>query len=163
MSKSIGNVVDPLDVLKRCSPGYVSIRTRRNGIYGSDIPFSEESLTLIHNADLADTLGNLVHRATHLCSKNCEGRVPDVPIFEKVIDVGLLRLKTERAMESFQLQQACELAINSAKAANKYITDAEPWKLKGEETKHRRDVIIRTTLEAVHITALFLRRHTDRV
>ena len=156
MSKSIGNVVDPLDVLKRCSPDTFRYALMRNGIYGSDIPFSEESMTLIHNADLADTLGNLVHRATHLCSKNCEGRVPDVPIFEKVIDVGLLRLKTERAMESFQLQQACELAINSAKAANKYITDAEPWKLKGEETKHRRDVIIRTTLEAVYITALFL-------
>lgn len=156
MSKSIGNVVDPLDVLKRCSPDTFRYALMRNGIYGSDIPFSEETMTLIHNADLADTLGNLVHRATHLCSKNCDGRVPDVPIFEKVIDVSLLRLKTERAMESFQLQQACELAINSAKAANKYITDAEPWKLKGEETKHRRDVIIRTTLEAVYITALFL-------
>jgi methionyl-tRNA synthetase len=156
MSKSIGNVVDPLDVLERCSPDTFRYALMRNGIYGSDIPFSEESMTLIHNADLADTLGNLVHRATHLCSKNCEGKVPDVQIIEKVIDVGLLRLKTERAMESFQLQQVCELAINSAKAANKYITDAEPWKLKGDETKNRRDVIIRTTLEAVYITALFL-------
>ena len=64
------NIVDPLDVLKRCSPRPFRYALY-DGIYGSDIPFSEESMTLIHNADLADTLGNLVHGATSV-SKNCD-------------------------------------------------------------------------------------------
>ena len=124
MSKSIGNVVDPNDVLKKCPPDSFRCGAReflrhvlaltkhvrryyltRGGIYGSDVPYSEESLMMMHNADLADTLGNLLHRAANLTLRMCEGVVPDVPA-EVIIDVARLRHDTETAFQNYALQ-AC--------------------------------------------------------
>jgi methionyl-tRNA synthetase len=45
---------------------------------GQDIPFSEEALLQMHNSELADALGNLMHRATNITQKYCEGKVPDL-------------------------------------------------------------------------------------
>ena len=130
MSKSIGNVVDPNDVLAKCScdsfrcarvGAWLSAQqhtlmrctTRRyyltrGGVYGSDVPYSEDSLMAMHNADLADTLGNLLHRAANLTLRICGGTVPDVRA-EVIFDVARLRAETEQAFAGFALQarQAC--------------------------------------------------------
>ena len=158
MSKSIGNVVDPMDVLTRYSSDTFRYYLMRGGVYGSDIPFSETALTLTHNSDLADVLGNLVHRATNLCSKNCGGAVPVMGEgeIEPVVDVAALRAHTELAMRAFETHRACELAINAVKEANKYLTESAPWAVKGEGAERRKAVIIRSVLEAAYVAAHFL-------
>ena len=161
MSKSIGNVVDPVQVLKKFSSDTFRYYIMRCGIYGSDVPFSEPSMTAIHNADLADVLGNLVHRVTNLCNKNCNGVVPDCAA-EKVFDVDALRTQSEAAMARFGIQQACELAIGAAKDTNKYLTDAAPWAVKGEGAEERKAVIIRSTIEAVYIAMHFLQPYIPK-
>ena len=155
MSKSIGNVVDPLEQLAKYPSDSFRYYLMRNGVYGSDIPFSEANLVYVHNADLADVLGNLVHRATNLCAKNCAGVVPDVAP-ERVFDVGALRATSEHAMKNLETQKCCELAINAMKDTNKYLTDAAPWAVKGDGAAERKAVIIRSTLEAVYAAAHFL-------
>jgi methionyl-tRNA synthetase len=75
----------------------------RGGVYGSDVPYAEESLMLMHNADLADTLGNLIHRAASLSQRMCSGVVPDVQA-DVIFDVARLRRGTEEAFASFALQ-----------------------------------------------------------
>jgi methionyl-tRNA synthetase len=122
-------------------------------VYGSDVPYSEEALMLMHNADLADTFGNLVHRAANLCQRICGGCVPDVPV-DVVFDVDGLRASTERLMASFALQQACEAAINAVKDTNKYLTDKAPWHMKDDE--RGKAVVVRSTLEAIYIASHFL-------
>ena len=155
MSKSIGNVVDPMDQLTRYSSDTFRYYLMRNAVYGSDVPFSESNLVYVHNSDLADVMGNLVHRATNLCNKNCGGVVPDcVP--EKVFDVNLLRVQSEQAMKNLEVQRCCELAINAMKDTNKYLTDSAPWAVKGDGAAERKAVIIRSTLEAVYAAAHFL-------
>ena len=158
MSKSIGNVVDPMDVLERYSSDTFRYYLMRGGVYGSDIPFSEAALVLTHNSDLADVLGNLVHRATNLCAKNCGGVVPaiDESEIEPVVDVPLLRAHSEMAMRAFETHKACELAINAVKDANKYLTESAPWAVKGEGAEKRKAVIIRSVLEAAYVAAHFL-------
>lgn len=158
MSKSIGNVVDPLEQLKKYSSDTFRYYLMRNGVYGSDIPFSESNLILTHNSDLADVLGNLIHRATNLCAKNCSGVVPDVDssAIEKVIDVPLLRAHSELAMKSFATHTVCELAINAVKDTNKYLTESAPWAVKGDGAEVRKAVIIRSVLEAAYVAAHFL-------
>ena len=161
MSKSIGNVVDPNEILKKFSSDTFRYYLMRCGIYGSDVPFSEAVMTTIHNADLADVLGNLVHRVTNLCNKNCGGVVPDCAT-EKIFDVETLRAKSEEAMAKFSIQGACELAIDAAKCTNKYLTDAAPWAVKGEGAAERKAVIIKSTIEAVYIAMHFLQPYIPR-
>ena len=155
MSKSIGNVVDPMEQLTRYSSDSFRYYLMRNAVYGSDVPFSESNLVYVHNSDLADVLGNLVHRATNLCNKNCGGVVPDcVP--EPVFDVNLLRVQSEQAMSNLEVQRCCELAINAMKDTNKYLTDSAPWAVKGDGAAARKAVIIRSTLEAVYLSLIHI-------
>ena len=153
MSKSIGNVVDPLDVLAKCTPDTFRYYLTRGAVYGSDVPYSEDVLQTMHNADLADTLGNLVHRAANLCLRFCGGAVPDVPV-DVVFDVEQLRASTERLFAGLALQQACEAAINAVKETNKYLTDKAPWHMK--EDGAGKAVVVRSVLEATYILAHFL-------
>ena len=71
---------------------------------------------MMHNADLADTLGNLLHRAANLTLRMCEGVVPDVPA-EVIIDVARLRHDTEVAFQSYALQ---------ARVRMRFVCDAPP-------------------------------------
>ena len=155
MSKSIGNVVDPMDQLTRYSSDTFRYYLMRNAVYGSDVPFSESNLVYVHNSDLADVMGNLVHRATNLCNKNCGGAVPDCAV-DVVFDVAALRVQSEQAMSNLEVQRCCELAINAMKDTNKYLTDSAPWAVKGDGAAERKAVIIRSTLEAVYAAAHFL-------
>jgi methionyl-tRNA synthetase len=81
----------------------------RGGVYGSDVPYSEEALMVMHNADLADTLGNLIHRVANLSLRMTGGVVPDVAA-DVIFDVARLRQSTETAFASFALQARCAVA-----------------------------------------------------
>ena len=98
MSKSLNNVVDPYDVLQRFSVDSFRFFLVRDAPFGGDVTFSETALALRHNAELADTFGNLVHRSLALCLKYCGGKVPDVAAAPSVVDVGALRAATEAAV-----------------------------------------------------------------
>eukprot|EP00501_MAST-03F_sp_TOSAG23-6_P001672 GSMAST32.ASY1.ANO1.1742.1 assembled CDS len=133
MSKSIGNVVDPNEQLDKYPSDAFRWFLLRTCVYGCDLPFSENSLVDICNADLADTLGNLVCRGIALTIKNCDGVVPDVPVdFDK-----------------FTVQKLL-------KEINKFVTEKEPWKLKGEDTLRERQIICRSVLESLYVVAHFL-------
>ena len=108
---------------------------------------------LRHNAELADTFGNLVHRALVLCAKFCGGAVPDVPA-DDVIDVSRLRDETEAAYKHFALHQATELAVAAVAATNKYVTDMAPWHMAADDPRRR--VVARSLLESIYVCACFL-------
>jgi methionyl-tRNA synthetase len=100
MSKSIGNVVDPLAVLAETGPDTLRYFLAKQSNFGSDLNFSKNDLKAIHNSDLADVLGNLVHRATHLCQKMCGGKVPDVTC-EYPFDLNALINGAENAISRY--------------------------------------------------------------
>lgn len=155
MSKSIGNVVDPFDVLALCRGSSDTFRyyLMRGAVFGSDVPYSPDALKLMHNADLSDTLGNLVHRTASLCAQTCGGTVPNVP-GDVVFDVVQLRAQTEAAFASLSMQAACEAVINAAKDTNKYLTERAPWNMKGDPNGQA--IVVRSILEAVFVLAHFL-------
>ena len=87
MSKSLGNVIDPHEQLDKYSSDTFRFYLAYASPFGGDVPFNEDSMIMMHNAELADTLGNLVHRATNLTTKYCGGMIPDVepePCFDYV-------------------------------------------------------------------------------
>jgi methionyl-tRNA synthetase len=123
--------------------------------YGGELSFSEDSLIDMHNADLCDTLGNLVHRATNLCEKYCDGEIMDVPTsspinFNEVLDM------FETKMNNFELQGGASIAIQGFRDLNGYLTEEAPWLKKGDEFTEFRQSVVRTTLESIYILSHLL-------
>jgi len=156
MSKSLGNVVDPHDMLDKFHVDTFRWYLSKECPYGGELSFSENNVRDMHNSDLCDTLGNGVNRATSLCIKPdfCDGVVPDVPLpselpeflqnFDKVID------SYREKMETLEMQAGAQIAIQGFRDINGYLAKEEPWKLKGDDNKAKRQTIVRVALEAIY-------------
>lgn len=160
MSKSLGNVVDPVELLKPVEEGgggYSSDTLRyflcREATWGADLTFMPAGMEERHNTELADTLGNLVHRATNLCNKYDGGLVADCET-DVIFDLTELTEDSEDAFAEFRIADACEAAVQALRDTNKYITDKEPWKMKDDVPGRTR--VVKSTLEAVYVVAHFL-------
>ena len=157
MSKSLGNVVDPHDMLDKFPVDSFRWYLCKEAPYGGELSFSEESLMTMHNADLCDTLGNLVHRATNLCKKYCNGVVPDVPPPPTLpLDFDALRSEFMTKMDKFEIDNGAAIAMKGFRDVNGYITSEAPWLMKGDERAEERQIVVRATLEAVYALAHLL-------
>mmetsp|Transcript_104251 Transcript_104251/g.331484 ORF Transcript_104251/g.331484 Transcript_104251/m.331484 type:complete len:857 (-) Transcript_104251:51-2621(-) len=152
MSKSFGNVVNAHDLLDKVPCDTFRWYTCREAQYGDDIKFSEDSLRLMHNADLCNGLGNLVNRAVNLC----EGSVPecDASLVPVPFDLAALKASVRDAFENFRLSEGADLTIRACGATNKWIADLEPWKMKADK-QALRAACLRLLLEAVYVLAHF--------
>ncbi|CAJ1926044.1 unnamed protein product [Cylindrotheca closterium] len=151
MSKSLGNVVDPHDMLDKFHVDSFRWYLSKEAPYGGELSFNEQSMRDMHNADLCDTLGNLVHRATNLCKKYCDGVVPDVPAPEKLpIDLEAICDAYLKKMNDFELQGGANVAIQGFRDVNGYLQDEAPWLKKGDEFIEFRQQVVRTTLESIY-------------
>ncbi len=162
MSKSLGNVVKPLDLKDKYGLDPFRYFLLRDMVFGLDSSFSEEAFVQRINSDLANDLGNLVSRTMTMAVKYGDGRVPDPRI---AVDAD--RLLWETAAKSAADVEACfaELALHKALIAvwefinvtNKYIVEREPWVLaKDPANRGRLETIIYNLLEALRITAVLI-------
>lgn len=157
MSKSLGNVVDPHDMLDRFPVDTFRWYLCKEAPYGGELSFSEESLVTMHNADLCDTLGNLVHRATNLCAKYCDGMVPDVPPPPKAaINFDEIRSEFMSKMDAYELDNGAAVAMKGFRDINGYLTEQAPWHMKGDERAEERKIVVRAVLESVYALAHLL-------
>ena len=159
MSKSVGNVVDPHDMLDHFDVDSFRWYLCKEAPYGGELSFSEENMREMHNADLVKTLGNLVQRVVKLCNANgyCEGKIPDVPAPEKpVLDFEKVRKEYLAEMEALSIEGGANIAIQACRDVNGYLTEEEPWKKKGDEFALQRQIVVRATLEAVYAVAHLL-------
>ena len=151
MSKSIGNVVDPHDMLDRFHVDSFRWYLCKEAPYGGELAFSESSMRDMHNADLCDTLGNLVHRATNLCKKYCNSIVPDVPPPANApIDLAAVCDAYVEKMNNFELEGGASVAIQAFRDVNGYLQEEAPWLKKGDEYAEFRQVVVRSALEAIY-------------
>jgi len=151
MSKSLGNVVDPHDMLDKYPLDTFRWYLCKEAPYGGELSFNEQSLRDMHNADLCDTLGNLVHRATNLCNKYCDGLVPDVPA-PSTPPINLSKVVGEytEKMNNFEIEGGANIAIAGFRDINGYLTTEAPWLKKGDEHTESRRIVVRATLEAIY-------------
>ena len=151
MSKSIGNVVDPHDMLDKFDVDTFRWYLCKEAPYGGELAFSEDNVRDMHNADLCDTLGNLVHRATNLCKKYCDEKVPDVPTpTNPPINLAEVVKQYTEKMDQFELQGGANIVIQAFRDVNKYLADEAPWLKKGDEHAEFRQVVVRACLEAIY-------------
>jgi len=153
MSKSLGNVVDPHEMLNKYPADTIRWYLCREAAYGDDPKFSEDSLKLMHNADLLANLGNLVNRGVNLCG----GEVPSCTagLVEPPFDLAELKKATITAFANYRLSEAAELVIRASSATNKWIADLEPWKMKDASLEQKKAACLRLLLEAVYVLAHF--------
>ncbi|WP_431285398.1 methionine--tRNA ligase [Humitalea sp. 24SJ18S-53] len=134
ISKSLGNVIDPLALVADFGLDPVRYFLLREVPFGQDGDFSRRSLTHRLNGELADVLGNLANRTLSLIQRNCGGLLPDGPVAAE--DAAILDALPglPEAMDGFLDRQEFHLALEDVfrhiRAANGYITVAAPWSLK---------------------------------
>ena len=138
ISKSLGNVIDPFQLVEQYGLDQVRYFLLREVPFGNDGDFSHSAMVNRMNGELANDYGNLAQRVLSMIAKNCAGRVPAPGAFttedEALLDAarGLLaKVRGQLDVQSFH--EALETIWTVIRAANGYVDHQAPWKLRKED------------------------------
>ena len=153
MSKSVGNVVDPVSLVEHYGLDQLRYFLLREIPFGQDGNYSHEAIVNRTNADLANDLGNLAQRSLSMIAKNCGAKVPQPGAFTDadtaILDQALAALDTARKAIGTQAIHLALAAIFGVVAeANRYFAGQEPWALKKTDPA-RMETVLYVTAEVI--------------
>lgn len=150
MSKSIGNVIDPLAILNKygsdCVRSYLAFATN----IGPDICFTEKYLVEFHDHYLVAKFSNLVNRCYVLAFKLSNGKIPN-GISKELFNIDEFRVDIYKELELFNIKNILQIIFAKLDIVNKYISDTKPW-----EKKDGSNDVLKTSLEALYIIGHYL-------
>ncbi|HEX5237070.1 MAG TPA: methionine--tRNA ligase [Sphingomicrobium sp.] len=162
MSKSVGNVVDPMVLAEKFGVDALRYFLLREVTFGQDGSYSAEAIVARANAELANSFGNLAQRVLTQIVRNCDGGLPEIrghtdpdnALFDVVC--GAVAKTMPAAYADLALSKACEAWIQAVFACNAYIDEQAPWTLRKTDPQ-RMETVLATLYICIAILAVAIR------
>lgn len=160
MSKSVGNVVDPFDLIGHFGLDQVRFFLLREVSFGQDGSYSEEGIATRINADLANGIGNLASRSLSMIVKNCDGKIPEPGSLTEADKAMLATADAaidicREEMNRVMIHKAVAAIINVVSEADRYFAAQEPWVLRKTDVA-RMATVLYVTADVVRQIAILL-------
>ena len=160
MSKSVGNVVNPLDLIEEYGVAPVRYYLMREMVLGQDANFTMESFIKRYNSDLANDYGNLLNRVSTLIKKNYDGLIPDkgeqTSSEEEIIKSAEALLNgMSNKIKEMKINDSIEDIMKFVRSINKYMEEQKPWKLVKDD-KVGAGTVLYTAGESMRVATILL-------
>ncbi|MDQ0320365.1 methionyl-tRNA synthetase [Pararhizobium capsulatum DSM 1112] len=160
MSKSLGNVVDPVNLVEHFGLDPIRYFFLREVSFGQDGSYSEEAIATRINSDLANGIGNLASRSLSMIVKNCDGKIPECgPLSDEdkvmLASADALLASTRSDMNALAIHRAVTAIIAVVSEADRYFAGQEPWALK-KTNPARMGTVLYVTADVVRQVAILL-------
>ena len=160
ISKSVGNTVDPIDLLEHYGVDQLRFYLLSATPFGNDGNYSHELITNHSNAFLSNDLGNLSQRCLKMVFSKCDGKIPnkgdlnetDLFLLNNAYDLYQNSLK---CMDDYQIHTYLNSIFDIISLANKYFSDQKPWEL-DKDSPDRMHTVLWVTCEILRITSILL-------
>jgi methionyl-tRNA synthetase len=158
MSKSLGNVIDPFEVMDRFGTDTLRFYLFREVNFGQDGSISAAGFETRYNAELANEYGNLASRIIPLIIRNRHSVVPEAePAPELVADLGGVEERVSRKLDATDLSGALEEIWTAVRRLNRYVQEEQPWKLaKDPSEAERLDQVLYSTAEGLRFVSVLV-------
>ncbi len=159
MSKSLGNILDPIEIIKKYGIDQLRYYLVKEVSLGNDGSISMKNLTNCINNDLANNYGNLCQRVFAFIKKNCGNKIP----FSTNLNDGdnkLINNLTSKIpflislMNNQNLNEYIKLVVSFSFDANKYFNDSEPWSLKNKNPDRMNNILFTISEQIKNISIL---------
>ncbi len=162
ISKSLGNVISPIDLIDEFGVDAVRYYLLRNLSFTADGDFSRAGLLQRYNDELAKDLGNLLNRVTNMLGRYRKGVIPRGGVPSALeLDLQLVAIEArqgmEKALENWEIGHALESVWNLVRRTNQYLEQSEPWHLAHHpDQSERLDTVLFSSSEALRLLAVYL-------
>ncbi|WP_438748497.1 methionine--tRNA ligase [Pararhizobium sp. O133] len=160
MSKSLGNVVDPVNLVEHFGLDPIRYFFLREVSFGQDGSYSEEGIATRINSDLANGVGNLASRSLSMIVKNCDGQIPECGVLTDedkamLVSADALQASTRDDMNTLMIHKALTSIIAVVSEADRYFAGQAPWGLKKTDPA-RMGTVLYVTADVVRQVAILL-------
>ena len=160
MSKSLGNILDPIEVIKDYGIDQLRYYLIKEVSLGNDGSISMKNLKNCINNDLANNYGNLCQRVFSFLKKNCDNKIPKITRLNENDKKMIKNIKTKvpvliDLINKQNLNEYIKMVVNFSFEANKYFNDAEPWLFKKKDPE-RMNMVLYTIVEQIKNISILL-------